>query len=110
MTSSSTWEQWDGTGFPSEKPSPVIYYFPGRVDIEQDENLDALITEMHQDGVAETKNDARIMLNRATVVHGQVVGVDGDLQFYTGPSYGLGEEVFEDSHDATWVEMDELDD
>ena len=110
MTPSRRWEEWDGTGFPAKNPHAIIYYFPGRVDIEKDENLDALITEIHQDGVADSKNDARIMLNRAIVVHGQVVEVDGDLQFYTGPSWGQGEEVYENTTDATWVEMEELND
>ena len=62
--------------------------------------------EIHQDGVAESKKDARDMLDLATVIHGQTVEVDGDLHFYTGPAYGLGEESYETSSEATWVEIE----
>lgn len=106
---SITWEQWTGQGYPAEKPNPSIYYYPRTVDIEDEENLSALVAEMHLDGAAPTKSEARKLLDSAIVVHGQVVDLDGELHCYFGPKYGAGEEGYEVTHDATWVEVDEYD-
>lgn len=105
MTPSKVWEQWDGIGFPTEKPDSIIYYYPGKVDIEEPENLDALIVELHQDGIAESKKDAREMLNSAVVTHGQAIQLDGDLHWYSGAGNGFGEDSYEYSTEATWVEV-----
>lgn len=110
MTPSHYWEQWDGLGFPSEKTDPIVYYTLDVVDIENPDNLDDLIVTLHQDGVAESKKEAREMLDTATVVHGQVLKSEGELQWYSGTEYGYGEEVLEATADATWIEMDSTDD
>lgn len=102
-----TWEQWDGIDYPSERQNPIVYYYPGTVDIEDPDNLNSLIVEMHQDGVAPTTRAARAMLEAATVVHGQVLQEDGELRFHAS-SRGYPDTA--DHHlayDATWVEVDD---
>lgn len=110
MSTSPTWEQWDGQGYPAEKLNPTIYYFPGTADIERIEERDALATEIHQDGVAPTRRSAHILMENAIVVHGQVVDIEGELHCYFGPKYGIGDGGYEITHDATWVELDEYTD
>ena len=109
MTPSKTWEQWDGIGFPSDNYDAIIYHFPGKLDIEDPDNLDNLITEILQDGIAESKSDARKMLDSATVTHGQTVLVDGDLHWYSGPRKGEDGAIYEDSTDGTWVTLGDSD-
>lgn len=110
MTPSKQWEQWEGQGYPSTKDAPVIYYYPGKVDIEKDDNMDDLVRELHFDGIAPTKSDARLILEDAVVVHGLVVDIDGELHCYFGPKYEFGEEGYRVTHEATWVEVDEYED
>lgn len=110
MTPSPTWEQWDGYEYPSEKLNPVVYYYPGIVDIEDPDNLNALITEIHQDGVAPSKKAARALLEAAIVIHGQVKRIDGDLHFYAGTKFSPDSADYHSATDATWVEVDEYDD
>lgn len=104
MTPFKHWEQWDGIGYPSERFDSVIYYYPGRVDIENQDNLDNLVNELHQDGIAESKSEARSMLDRAIVIHGQVTEVDGELHCLFGNKQD-GESL-KKTIDATWVEID----
>lgn len=101
MTTSPTWEQWDGSGFPSERFGSVVYYYPGKVDIEDPDNLDKLIKEIHEDGIADSKSEARRMLDQVTVVHGQAVRTDGELEFYSG----VKDDLFDIITEATWVEL-----
>jgi hypothetical protein len=105
MTPSARWEQWDGEDFPATRLNSVVYYYPGKVDIEEHDHINDLITEVHQDGVTPSKLAARALLEKAVVVHGLVQQELGELTFYTGDeAYGRG--VFE----ATWVELDEYSD
>ncbi len=104
MAPSYTWTQWEGRGYPSVKSDPTIYYYPDTVDIEDPDNLNELITEMHMDGVVPSKGAARALLENAIIVHGEVVELDGDLVAYFETSKEFG---FETSNDATWVELDE---
>lgn len=101
MTPSNKWEQWDGTGFPAEHYDSVIYYYPGKVDIEDPDNLYALIDEIHMDGIVDSKSEAKRVLESAIVVHGQTTVVDGDLAFYSGSR----DEFFDSTKEATWVEL-----
>lgn len=109
MTTSPSWSQWDGNDYPSEKLNPIVYFYPGIVDIEEPENLNDLVTELHQDGIAPSKRAARALLEAAIVVHGQVKKIDGDLHFY-GPKFASDSSDYHSGHDATWVEVDEYDD
>lgn len=110
MTPSSNWEQWDGQGYLSTKLLPVIYYYPGKVDIENDAVLDNLVDEIHIDGVAPDKRGARRLLESAVVVHGQIVDIDGELHYYSGSSYDAASDSYGLSSEATWVELDEYED
>lgn len=101
MPHSNKWEQWDGTGFPASQFDAVIYYYPGKVDIEDPDNLRDLIDEIHMDGIAGSKSEAKRLLEFATVVHGQTTMVDGDLAFYSGSK----DEYFDSTKEATWVEL-----
>lgn len=105
MTLSARWEQWDGVDFPASKLNSIVYFFPGKVDIEEHEHIEELIGTVHQDGVAPSKGAARALLEAAVVVHGRAHRELDELEFYTG------DESF-DSHvfDATWVELDEYSD
>lgn len=107
MTTSPSWEQWDGLDFPAEKQNPTIYYYPGRADIEDVEIRNELADEIYQDGVTPSKGTAHGILESAIVTHGQVQYHQGELRFYTGTGYY---DFAEDSHEATWVELDEYDD
>lgn len=108
MTSTS-WEQWTGHGYPAEKLNSTTYYYPSTVDIEDEDNLAALVTEMHLDGVVPTKSAARELLDSAIVIHGQVVDDEGELYCYFGPKHGPEDNGYHVTHDATWVEVDEYD-
>ena len=110
MTPSNLWEQWDGQGYPPSKLDPVIYYYPGTVDIEDPDELQNLIEVVFMDGVAPSRIIARVMADSAVVVHGQVVDIEGELNCYFGPEYGIGEDGYAVTHKATWVEFDEYDD
>jgi hypothetical protein len=102
MTPSARWEQWDGAGFPATRLNSVVYYFPGKVDIEEHDHINDLIAEIHQDGVTPSKLAARALLEEATVVHGQARQELGELTYYTGDDpHGIS------AFDATWVELDE---
>lgn len=105
MTTSKTWEQWQGTGFPADRLTSVIYFYPGRADIESAAQRDKLALEIQQDGIAPTNFAAHIVLEDAIVVHGQVVDIDGELSYYQG-----GEDEIFTTFDATWVELDEYED
>jgi hypothetical protein len=109
MTPSKNWEQWEGFGYATRKIAPVVYYYPGKIDIEDDENIETLITEVFRDGVAPTKTIARYLLEEAIVVHGQVVDYDGELHCIAGlhASEDNGSGI---TREATWVEIDEYQD
>ena len=106
MTTTHDWELWDGTGFPSDRFGSTIYYYPGKVDIEDPDNLHSLIGEIFMDGVAESQEQARALLEKAIVVHGQTIEHDGQLQYHLGPK----DEYFDSTREATWVELVGLDD
>lgn len=106
MTTTPKWEQWDGAGFPSERFDSPIYYYPGKVDIEDPTNLQDLILEIHLDGVASSRTEARTMTDKAVVTHGQTTTEDGQVIFYSGSK----DEFFDDTKDATWVELVGYDD
>lgn len=105
MTLSHRWEQWEGSGYPSEKYNPIIYFYPGTIDIEVTENRDDLAIEIHRDGIVPAKRDAHTLLETAIVVHGQVERSHGELAFYTGG--GILESLATNVHNGTWVELDE---
>lgn len=108
MSTKKTWQQWEGLGFSPSNYAASVYYYPGKVDIESNTDLfDALVEEIHMDGVAVNKSEARKFLESAIVVHGQVVEIDGELQCYFGPDHSFGEEGYTLTHEATWVELDE---
>jgi hypothetical protein len=105
MTPSSRWEQWDGVDFPATKLNSIVYYYPGKVDIEEHEHINDLIDEIHQDGVTPNKRAARALLEEAVVVHGMVHKDMDELTFYNGDS------MFDRNiSEATWVELDEYSD
>jgi hypothetical protein len=107
MTSSQTWQQWEGLGYPAERLTSVIYYFPGKANIENDEQRDRLAEEIKMDGIAPSKSTAHLILEDAIVFHGQVEYILGELWFYNGNSSGnLTQEI----HEATWVELDAYED
>lgn len=110
MSAEKAWGEWDGQGYPASKVSPIVYYFPGKVDIESSDRQEPLVETLHMDGVAPTKVAARKMLDNAVVVHGQVVDLDGELHCYFGPTHGYDEDGYNVTHEATWVELDEYED
>lgn len=107
MTSSPRWEQWEGSGYPADRLTSVIYYYPAKADIEQDEQRDKLAAEIQMDGVAPSKGTAHQVLEDAIVFHGQVEYILGELWFYQGNS---GDSLVHEVHDATWVEIDAYED
>ncbi len=102
MSTKKAWQQWEGLGFFPSNFDAAVYYYPGKVDIEsQSERYDELVNEIHMDGVASTKAEARAFLDNAIITHGQIVKIGDEIHFYTGP---------DDSHlahEATWVELDQ---
>ena len=107
MTPSPSWQQWEGQGYPADRLTSVIYYYPGKANIESDEARDKLATELFRDGIAPTKATAHLILEDAIVFHGQVETQLGELWFYTGPS---ADGYIQEVRDATWVELDEYED
>lgn len=101
------WELWYGQGLPTEKNESSVYYYPNNIDIENESYRDQLIVEIHRDGLAPTKSDASNLLDNAIVSHGDVLEVDGELQYYTGTQDIWGETGQGVTHSATWVEIDE---
>jgi len=87
--------------------NPTIYYYPGSIDIEEADHLYTLVDVIHEDGVAPSKRDARDLVDKAIVVHGKVVDIEGELHCYFGPAFGEGEDGYHVTHKATWVELDE---
>lgn len=107
MTFSPRWEQWEGQGYPSDRLTSVIYYYPGKADIEDQDQRDELAKEIQMDGVAPSKGTAHLVLEDAIVFHGQVETMQGELWFYRGESTdGFAQNL----HDATWVELDAYED
>lgn len=98
------WEQWEGTGFPSDRFNSIVYYYPGKVDIEDIEQRNELAIEIHRDGIVPDKRAAHALLETAIVTHGQVEKVLGELSFSSGADSAVI------AHDATWVELDEYSD
>lgn len=107
MTSTPRWEQWEGQGYPSDRLTSVIYYYPGKADIEQDEQRDKLALEIQMDGVAPSKGTAHQVLEDAIVFHGQTETILEELWFYRGDS---GDSFAHNVRDATWVELDAYED
>lgn len=107
MTSSSSWQQWDGQGYPADRLTSVIYYYPGKANIEDDEQRDRLAHELRMDGIAPSKFTAHLILEDAIVFHGQVEYILGELWFYKGES---NDSFAHEIHDATWVELDAYED
>ena len=103
MNTTPSWSLWDGQDYAPRKLNPSIYYYPGKVDVEEPEVLDALVTEAHLDGVAPSKSEARKLLETAIVTHGRVINLDGELRVHTGDDEAWRLVVT----DATWVELDE---
>lgn len=104
MTTSKTWEQWEGVGYPASRSDSVIYYFPGKVNIEDQEQLDALALVLRMDGVAPSLGIAYESLEDAIVVHGQTVNNEGELTYFRD------DEDLAHTSLATWVEVTEYDD
>lgn len=98
------WQQWDGSGLPTEKLDAIVYFYPGRVDIEDAELREALVAEIHMDGVTPDKRTAHGVLENAIVIHGQVEDLHGELSVYT---HDASNDYSHHPYDATWVELDE---
>lgn len=105
MTTSQGWELWEGSGFRPSRSNSAIYYHPGKINIEDQDQLDKLALEIRVDGVTPDLSSAYVVLEDAIVTHGHTVMFEGELSYYTEE----GDE-FEDTRAATWVEVDEYDD
>lgn len=105
MSLTSKWEQWEGSNYPSGTSSPTVYFYPQTVDIEDFDNLTALVEEIHMDGVVPSKKAARALLESATVVHALYVKDEDGYTFYTG-----GDDWDYIPQEGTWVELDEYED
>jgi hypothetical protein len=104
-----SWEEWDGNDYIPNSSNCLVFYSFGHYSFELDEITSSLSKYLAEEGVFDSRFEAKRSLSIATARTGYVGRVDDDYELTVCDDYGTTR--YGDYVDAvrpiTWVEVDD---